>query len=104
MDCANNAAEYVALGYEVEPLYAASPALSMVGLREKVARVLMLYDLDSDGDWPAEKVEQAFEYANANHSGDCTKQPWTCMRCVVDDVYKQTDAILALLAREGVGG
>jgi len=29
------------------------------------------------------------------HSGDCTKQPWTCMRCCADEAFADVDAALA---------
>lgn len=68
--------------------------------REKIAFTLMLYELDMDGNWPAEKVWQALEHRNAEHSGDCTKECWTCMRCAADEVYKIADAIFAALQQK----
>lgn len=41
----------------------------------------------------------------AEHSGDCTKQPWSCMRCHAEDYVKQARWITAALStarREGV--
>lgn len=31
------------------------------------------------------------------HDGDCTKKPYTCLRCEAERSYKQADEILALL-------
>jgi hypothetical protein len=28
------------------------------------------------------------DYKAAQHSGDCTKEPWTCMRCQVDEAIE----------------
>lgn len=40
------------------------------------------------------------EDRDAEHGGDCRKEPWTCMRCTVDEAFKagreMLDAINAL--------
>jgi len=31
------------------------------------------------------------------HSGDCTKCPWTCMRCLLESFYKQADDLMEVV-------
>jgi hypothetical protein len=46
-------------------------------------------------------------HEHAAHSGDCTKQPWSCLRCHADEWLADSDAALdaweaaAIRAREG---
>lgn len=76
----------------------AGASSSVAALREQVALNCMLWRMDSDGDWPIEKVRSALAAKDAEHSGDCTKQPWTCLRCEADAAYKQADEILSILS------
>lgn len=59
--------------------------------RDEVAMVLLttLGDLD---DASARAHLQATE-----HSGDCTKDAWTCTRCYADEYREAADAVLAKL-------
>lgn len=35
------------------------------------------------------------------HSGDCTKMPWSCIRCNIDDIFKFANKIISLYAEKG---
>lgn len=30
----------------------------------------------------------------SEHSGDCTKQPWSCLRCQMEEMWKFADRVL----------
>jgi hypothetical protein len=50
--------------------------------QEKIAAAL----LAAEEVKPAEAGERAImAWRNAEHSGDCTKSPWACVRCRYDD-------------------
>lgn len=66
--------------------------------REAIALNCMRWRMDCDGDWPIDAVRNALACISEPHSGDCTKQPWTCMRHEAEAAYKQADQIIALLA------
>ncbi|RYG87655.1 MAG: hypothetical protein EON59_06800 [Alphaproteobacteria bacterium] len=72
----------------------ASLALAREARREDIAWTVMLLDLEEDGDWPDEKVTQALSSASDKHSGDCRKEPWTCMRCRADRAYEIADRVI----------
>jgi len=69
---------------------------------EKLAAIIMLtYDME-----PATFTPQwAMNYVRAGkdepHSGDCTKQSWTCMRCCYDEAMKMVPAIKDVLLAAG---
>lgn len=42
--------------------------------------------------WMVNNYPKAYE--GEAHSGDCTKQPWTCMRCCADEAFADVDAAL----------
>lgn len=71
-------------------------------ITEVAAYEVMLYSMDPDGDWPEEKVRGILAQITAEHSGDCTKQPWTCDRCLAEQAYSRgreiADKALAILA------
>lgn len=46
--------------------------------------------------------QQIADVNGADHSGDCNKQPWACMRCIVDDAFAHADADLAALDAAGL--
>lgn len=53
--------------------------------------------------WLKWKRALLFEpYADGQHFGDCTKEPQTCMRCLVEDYYRQADEILQYEVSQGV--
>lgn len=86
---------------EIDDLRAAlsKPTPVEAGLRERIAMVVMSWHHDmGNGDWPHDKVRAALDCINDEHSGDCTKQPWTCMRCDAEEAYRETDQILAALS------
>lgn len=39
------------------------------------------------------------EIAADNHSGDCTGEPWSCVRCHADDALQQWDDFVNMVAR-----
>jgi hypothetical protein len=69
------------------------------GLREDIALICMRWNADADGEWPEDKVIEMLSCRDAAHDGDCTKRPYTCLRCECDRVYKQTDEILTVMRR-----
>ena len=87
---------------EIDDLRAAlsKPTPVEAGLRERIAMVVMSWHHDmGNGDWPQDKVRAALDCINDEHSGDCTKQPWTCMRCDAEEAYRETDQILSALSK-----
>jgi hypothetical protein len=76
-----------------------APATDAGDMREKVAAVVCAWQNDmTNGEWPAEHVAGILGYISSNHSGDCRKEPWSCMRCQAEEIYRQTDRILSILA------
>ena len=47
--------------------------------------------------WYQHFYGHAKDWKNEEHSGDCTKQPWTCVRCVYDDTVARIPGFKALL-------
>lgn len=75
-----------------------TPHPSTAWLREAIALKVIQYECDRESmDWPEDKCRAILALGKQDHSGDCTKQPWTCNRCVVDDAFRLADAILALI-------
>ena len=59
---------------------------------EIAVRYMTLMDLfpeDADKVEGVNKEKAAIieKFQSSEHSGDCTKCPWTCMRCVVDEAF-----------------
>ena len=48
------------------------------------------------GQWKAELRN------NPEHFGDCTKEPQSCNRCLIENYYSQSDDILKYLHSKGV--
>lgn len=69
----------------------------MSSARTTVALIIMRWMCDSDGDWPELNSQKLLAAIDEPHSGDCTKQPWTCCRCEAERAYTQTDQILAAI-------
>jgi hypothetical protein len=69
-------------------------------VRGDIALTVMLLDMDEEGDWPLEKAEEALAYIRAEHSGDCTKMPWTCMKCRADRAYEIAQKVVDYRARQ----
>jgi hypothetical protein len=40
---------------------------------------------------------------NNEHVGDCTKDPWTCDRCTIEDYDKLADKLIAIIERTNNG-
>lgn len=63
--------------------------------------IVLLAVTDSDKQHPTADFKWASAYMDANengaHSGDCTKCPWSCMRCICDDYKIQGEAALPIL-------
>lgn len=66
--------------------------------REEVALLACQFMNDSRLDWPLEKCREQLSAITKPHSGDCTKQPWTCLRCVAEESYGFADTILAMIS------
>ena len=45
--------------------------------------------------------EEWLPLRESEHSGDCTKQPWTCMRCLMDRMWGDSERIAAFLRKQG---
>jgi hypothetical protein len=66
------------------------------GLREQIALWFVRMECDHETlDWPESKCREILAAVKEEHSGDCKKQPWTCMRCVAEDCYRYADAIIS---------
>lgn len=79
----------------------APEAVGMPGeLREALAVKAIQYLSDHENiDWPEVKCREILAEAHKPHSGDCTKKPWTCLRCVAEEAYRFADATLPILSR-----
>lgn len=65
--------------------------------RDQIAEVVCRWQNDPERlEWPPEFVAAILATAGKPHSGDCTKNPWPCLRCQADDAYRLADAIMAL--------
>ena len=77
-------------------------------IREGIVVRLMAADEEmaidkAQGFWVSWKRALLFEpYADGKHCGDCTKEPHTCMRCLVGDYYGQADEIIKFQDSRGV--
>jgi len=72
--------------------------------RYVVALVCMRWRNDGDGgDWPDDKCRWMLDHVSAPHDGDCTKKPYTCLRCEAEAAYSQADDICAALEGEANG-
>jgi hypothetical protein len=77
-------------------------------LREIIAFALF-FSLDGDG---VEDVSHQYQRwqdifkpgLNQEHSGDCLQEPWTCLRCLIEDIYKEADIITNLFKEKGDKG
>lgn len=89
--------ELMALAERVEQ----ATGLSRVRLAELLYEHEGFVDREKDNGPPDRDVPVWIEseIAADNHSGDCTKQPWSCMRCHADDALKQWDDLVAMMAR-----
>ncbi|MFK4871692.1 hypothetical protein [Novosphingobium sp. ZW T3_23] len=87
----------LALAAKVE----AATGLSRVRLAELLYEHEGFVDRGQDNGPPDRDVPIWIEAEiSANkHSGDCTKQPWSCMRCHADDALKQWDDLIAMMVR-----
>jgi len=94
-------------GYEIVPVTlipAPSPppakTQSELVLRDEFAAISLQWDMDG----PAYPIEGArkclLENRGARHSGDCTKECHTCLRCQCDEAYAKADCYLRSLERQ----
>jgi hypothetical protein len=73
-------------------------------LVSKLAALLMARD-DTEGHLPIHQdtihwfQNHITNHRNAEHDGDCTKMPYSCIRCNVDSVLKHSKQILDLLGQ-----
>jgi hypothetical protein len=71
-------------------------------MRDTVAQAIFLFQFDgySLEQWKGLLLSLETEsfWAGGKHHGDCTNEPFTCNRCLVEDVYKEADAVCAALA------
>ena len=68
-------------------------------IRERIVISLMASDEEMTYEravdfWARWKAELA---KNPEHFGDCTKEPQTCNRCLIEDYYEQADQIIPLV-------
>ena len=69
--------------------------------RDAVAFVCMRWRNDGDGgDWPDEKCQWMLAKKFSPHDGDCTKKPYTCLRCEAEAAYRQAEDICAALEQD----
>jgi hypothetical protein len=66
---------------------------------EELASVLMAYEEDDSAVWLKGKRDEwpkmFLDGLTAEHFGDCTKAPITCMRCMAESFKKKIDAMRA---------
>ena len=77
----------------------------LAGIREKIVIELMAADEEMTTEeatdfWARWKAELQ---KNPEHFGDCTSQPQSCNRCIIEDYYRQADQILSLTVSSGEG-
>lgn len=71
----------------------------MLSDREIAIRILAIEEGEIDPTQDLQMFNERFDVWGATeHSGDCRKQPWTCVRCVHDDVMKRVPGVRALFA------
>lgn len=66
-------------------------------MRERIAVSLIARDEEVSFEDAALMWDKWKQSAQEGHYGDCTSQPITCMKCLVDDFYGYADQILALI-------
>src|ERR1051326_7277 len=70
--------------------------------RDTIAQALFLFDHEdcSVEQWKGllRSLETEKFWAGGKHNGDCTNEPFTCNRCLVEDFYKEADAVVTALA------
>lgn len=73
----------------------------LVVLTDAIARELSLGDEFGDDQAARDRNPHIGDIPEvgrrAEHTGDCTNQPWTCMRCLSDDYYARSHRIVALV-------
>ena len=72
----------------------------MLSDRDIVIAHLTLMDalnLEEAESWQNHWEKNLNEMAVDVHSGDCTKEPWTCSRCVADQAYSMVPVYRKLL-------
>lgn len=52
-------------------------------------RILALEEEEAVDAWIEKWDPQFADWGKQEHSGDCTKQPWTCMRCVYENTMQR---------------
>lgn len=76
-----------------------SGVVDEAGMRDELAAICAQWDAG----YRETSIEWARKYLadckDKEHSGDCTKCPWTCLRCTCDDAFKQADQIIAAMRR-----
>lgn len=67
---------------------------------EIVIALLCADDFDNGGEvWlPNNTATLRLVREGAKHDGDCTKQSYTCLRCLVEDAEKRADVLIRVLA------
>jgi len=61
----------------------------------------LFFSMDGDGvdDIPNQWERWQVIYkpvVSQEHSGDCRQEPWTCLRCLVEGIYREAQAIAAV--------
>ena len=88
-----------------------TPAQVRAELRQAIAAFTLAYqepDRDTETQDDADQITARWfrkwmatgyptEYEHSEHSGDCTRQSWSCMRCIADEILASVDASLAAL-------
>lgn len=73
------------------------PPLTRLEVRDEIAAIMVQWQMDGPS-YPLEGARKFLvECREGKHIGDCTKSPWTCLRCQCDDAYLQADAVLVAL-------
>ena len=52
---------------------------------EIAVRIMALDEGDAVDEWVKKWEPMFHSWSQDEHSGDCTKQPWTCSRCVYEE-------------------
>lgn len=66
-------------------------------LREKIAVFLVARDDEMSLEEGAKMLDSWKVVAQEGHYGDCTNEPNTCSRCLVDRTYEEANNIFALI-------
>ena len=76
--------------------------------QEKIREGIVVRLIAADEEMTVEEATGLWGRWKANlkitpqHFGDCTGEPQTCIRCLIEDYYKRADALLEFEASEGV--